>query len=98
MGKGGMSQGGSGEDGVEQNMGAWLLGVNNLKIQPFQLPPLGMLTIVSHCILLSLHSCSVCLFLMNHSLSFIDPSSSSFTFFILVLSVKLFVDIEFRAP
>ncbi|CAK9318310.1 unnamed protein product [Citrullus colocynthis] len=41
MGKGGMSQGGSGEDGVEQNMGAWLLGVNNLKIQPFQLPPLG---------------------------------------------------------
>ena len=42
MGKGGMSQGGSGEDGVEENMAAWLLGVNTLKIQPFHLPPLGM--------------------------------------------------------
>lgn len=42
MEKGGMSQGGSGEDGVEENMAAWLLGVNSLKIQPFHLPPLGM--------------------------------------------------------
>ncbi|XP_022984439.1 sorbitol dehydrogenase [Cucurbita maxima] len=41
MGKGGMSQGGSGEDGVEENMAAWLLGANTLKIQPFHLPPLG---------------------------------------------------------
>ncbi|XP_038895302.1 sorbitol dehydrogenase [Benincasa hispida] len=41
MGKVEMSQGGSGEDGVEENMAAWLLGVNNLKIQPFHLPPLG---------------------------------------------------------
>lgn len=35
MGKGG--EGGSDGD----NMAAWLLGVNNLKIQPFQLPHLG---------------------------------------------------------
>ncbi|XP_050942638.1 sorbitol dehydrogenase-like [Cucumis melo] len=41
MGKGGMSQEGSGENGVEENLAAWLLGVNNLKIQPFHLPPLG---------------------------------------------------------
>ncbi|KAK4480593.1 hypothetical protein RD792_013671 [Penstemon davidsonii] len=34
MGKGG-------KDGEEENMAAWLLGVNNLKIQPFKLPPLG---------------------------------------------------------
>ncbi|CAI9771884.1 unnamed protein product [Fraxinus pennsylvanica] len=39
MGKGGMSHGNSGEE--EENMAAWLLGVNNLKIQPFKLPPLG---------------------------------------------------------
>ena len=43
MGKGGMSHGGAGEgkDGEEENMAAWLLGINNLKIQPFKLPPLG---------------------------------------------------------
>jgi len=42
MGKGGMSHGGAGEakDGEEENMAAWLLGINNLKIQPFKLPPL----------------------------------------------------------
>lgn len=42
MGKGGMSRGGSGEgeDGGE-NMAAWLIGANDLKIQPFNLPPLG---------------------------------------------------------
>ncbi|KAL6541782.1 hypothetical protein OROGR_011268 [Orobanche gracilis] len=42
MGKGGMSHGnvGEGKDG-EANMAAWLLGVNNLKIQPFKLPPVG---------------------------------------------------------
>ncbi|ONK80404.1 uncharacterized protein A4U43_C01F17300 [Asparagus officinalis] len=28
-------------DGGEENMAAWLVGVNNLKIQPFKLPPLG---------------------------------------------------------
>ncbi|CAA3024381.1 sorbitol dehydrogenase [Olea europaea subsp. europaea] len=39
MGKGGMSHGNSGEE--EENMAAWLLGVNNIKIQPFKLPPLG---------------------------------------------------------
>ncbi|KAF9600083.1 hypothetical protein IFM89_002556 [Coptis chinensis] len=39
MGKGGMSIGGG--EGEEVNMAAWLLGVDNLKIQPFQLPPLG---------------------------------------------------------
>uniref|UniRef100_A0A803R2S8 Enoyl reductase (ER) domain-containing protein n=1 Tax=Cannabis sativa TaxID=3483 RepID=A0A803R2S8_CANSA len=39
MGKGGQSHGEI-KDG-EENMAAWLLGVNNLKIQPFTLPPLG---------------------------------------------------------
>ncbi|KAI3966991.1 hypothetical protein MKW92_037495 [Papaver armeniacum] len=39
MGKGGMSHGGGG--GEEENMAAWLLGVDNLQIQPFKLPPLG---------------------------------------------------------
>ncbi|KAK4385042.1 Sorbitol dehydrogenase [Sesamum angolense] len=43
MGKGGMSHGnvGEGKDGEEENMAAWLLGVNNLKILPFKLPTLG---------------------------------------------------------
>ncbi|PON69923.1 Alcohol dehydrogenase superfamily, zinc-type [Parasponia andersonii] len=40
MGKGGMCQG-EVKDGEEENMAAWLLGVNTLKIQPFRLPPLG---------------------------------------------------------
>lgn len=41
MGKGGMSHGDAGN--VEgENMAAWLLGINNLKIQPFKLPPLGI--------------------------------------------------------
>lgn len=43
MGKGGMSQGD--EEGEKQgegeNMAAWLVAVNTLKIQPFHLPPLG---------------------------------------------------------
>lgn len=38
MGKGGISQESHGEEG---NVAAWLLGVNNLKIQPFKLPSLG---------------------------------------------------------
>lgn len=44
MGKGGMSQGGAEEvrDGEEENMAAWLLGINSLKIQPFKLPSLGI--------------------------------------------------------
>ena len=44
MGKGGMSHGSAGEakDGEEENMAAWLLGINTLKIQPFKLPPLGI--------------------------------------------------------
>ncbi|XP_030463413.2 sorbitol dehydrogenase isoform X1 [Syzygium oleosum] len=37
MGKGGMSR----ENGEEENMAAWLVAVNTLKIQPFTLPPLG---------------------------------------------------------
>lgn len=43
MGKGGMSKGSASEsqDGGEENMAAWLVGVNTLKIQPFKLPPLG---------------------------------------------------------
>ena len=40
MGKGGMSHGET-KDGSEVNMAAWLVGINNLKIQPFELPPLG---------------------------------------------------------
>ncbi|KAL6270601.1 hypothetical protein ACE6H2_027512 [Prunus campanulata] len=47
MGKGGKPDGGDGfeeasRDGCErENMAAWLLGVNTLKIQPFKLPNLG---------------------------------------------------------
>ncbi|KAL3517473.1 hypothetical protein ACH5RR_020062 [Cinchona calisaya] len=43
MGKGGMSEGNGPEnqDVEEENMAAWLVGVNTLKIQPFKLPPLG---------------------------------------------------------
>lgn len=37
MGKGGKSHG----SGGEENMAAWLVGINTLKIQPFKLPPLG---------------------------------------------------------
>ncbi|GLT36015.1 hypothetical protein SLA2020_104200 [Shorea laevis] len=40
MGKGGMSHGADGNEEGE-NMAAWLLGINNLKIQPFKLPSLG---------------------------------------------------------
>lgn len=46
MGKGGMSKGSGAEnqeDGrEEENLAAWLVGVNTLKIQPFKLPPLGI--------------------------------------------------------
>ncbi|KAK1399588.1 Alcohol dehydrogenase, C-terminal [Heracleum sosnowskyi] len=38
MDKGGNQSYGSGE---EENMAAWLVGINNLKIQPFKLPALG---------------------------------------------------------
>lgn len=44
MGKGGTSQGAGLENqdgGGEENLAAWLVGVNTLKIQPFKLPPLG---------------------------------------------------------
>ncbi|XP_068634273.1 sorbitol dehydrogenase-like isoform X2 [Aristolochia californica] len=34
-----MGKGGEGEEG--ENMAAWLVGVNTLRIQPFKLPPLG---------------------------------------------------------
>lgn len=44
MGKGGMSI----DDHVEQqNMAAWLVGLNTLKIQPFNLPTLGIYFTVS---------------------------------------------------
>lgn len=40
-----MGKGGRADEGViygeEENMGAWLVGVNTLKLQPFKLPPLG---------------------------------------------------------
>ncbi|XP_057471071.1 sorbitol dehydrogenase-like [Actinidia eriantha] len=39
MGKGGQSEGNGAQ--CEENMAAWLLGVNTLKIQPFKLPSLG---------------------------------------------------------
>lgn len=45
MGKGGMSldDHGEGKDGEqEKNMAAWLVGLNTLKIQPFNLPTLGI--------------------------------------------------------
>lgn len=42
MGKGGNSHG-DGEG--EKNMAAWLTGINTLKIQPFELPPLGKTTL-----------------------------------------------------
>ncbi|KAK8474768.1 hypothetical protein V6N11_032971 [Hibiscus sabdariffa] len=38
MGKGGKSHE---EDEQEENMAAWLVGINTLKIQPLKLPPLG---------------------------------------------------------
>lgn len=41
MGKGGMSHESSAEDAQEENLAAWLVAVNTLKIQPFKLPPLG---------------------------------------------------------
>ena len=41
IGKGGMSHG-EAKDGEEENMAAWLLGINTLKIQPFKLPSLGI--------------------------------------------------------
>lgn len=37
-----MGKGGGISHGEEENMAAWLLGVNNIKIQPFKLPPLGI--------------------------------------------------------
>ena len=44
MGKGAMSNEnqGEGKDCEAENMAAWLVGVNTLKIQPFKLPPLGI--------------------------------------------------------
>ncbi|KAL6961820.1 L-iditol 2-dehydrogenase [Sarracenia purpurea var. burkii] len=43
MGKGGNSHGGGveGKDGEVENMAAWLVSINTLKLQPFKLPPLG---------------------------------------------------------
>ncbi|WRX17951.1 Alcohol dehydrogenase-like [Theobroma cacao] len=40
MGKGGKSHE-EASIGEEENMAAWLVGLNTLKIQPFKLPPLG---------------------------------------------------------
>ena len=42
MGKGGMSAP-ENQDGGEENMAAWLVGLNTLRIQPFKLPPLGII-------------------------------------------------------
>lgn len=41
MGKGGMSHGAEEGHVGEENLAVWLMGVNDLKIQPFNLPPLG---------------------------------------------------------
>lgn len=37
-----MGKGGEGGVGAGENMAAWLMGVNTLKILPFDLPPLGI--------------------------------------------------------
>lgn len=37
----GKSKDGQAEAKDTKNMAAWLLGVNNLQIQPYHLPPLG---------------------------------------------------------
>lgn len=42
MGKGGGEAAGTAGDGREVNLAAWLVSVNTLKIQPFELPPLGI--------------------------------------------------------
>ncbi|KAK9008735.1 hypothetical protein V6N11_075618 [Hibiscus sabdariffa] len=36
-----MGKGGNSHEEEEENMAAWLVGLNTLKIQPFKLPPLG---------------------------------------------------------
>ncbi|XP_038994638.1 sorbitol dehydrogenase-like [Hibiscus syriacus] len=36
-----MGKGGKSHEEEEENMAAWLVGINTLKIQPFKLPPLG---------------------------------------------------------
>jgi len=41
MGKGGGEALGTAGDDKEVNLAAWLVSVNTLKIQPFELPPLG---------------------------------------------------------
>lgn len=46
MGKGGMSHG-EGSKVEEENMAAWLVGINTLKIQPFLLPSVGKTIIFS---------------------------------------------------
>ena len=52
MGKGGKSHE-EVKNGEEENMAAWLVGLNTLKIQPFNLPPLGMIfmTTIYLCVL-----------------------------------------------
>ncbi|KAL0907984.1 hypothetical protein M5K25_022444 [Dendrobium thyrsiflorum] len=37
---------GEGGDGGEENMAAWLLGINNLKVLPYKLPPLGIYSLL----------------------------------------------------
>ncbi|XVF50759.1 hypothetical protein PTKIN_Ptkin04bG0129000 [Pterospermum kingtungense] len=41
MGKAGKSHDEEAKNGDQENMAAWLVGLNTLKIQPFKLPPLG---------------------------------------------------------
>ncbi|XVF86283.1 hypothetical protein PTKIN_Ptkin18bG0027700 [Pterospermum kingtungense] len=41
MGKGGKSHDEEAKNGDQQNMAAWLVGLNTLKIQPFKLSPFG---------------------------------------------------------
>lgn len=42
MGRGGMSR----EEEGGENMAAWLVGLNTLKIQPFSLPSLGSISTI----------------------------------------------------
>lgn len=63
MGRGGATVGGDhgdeikddGESENNNNMAAWLLGVKNLQIQPYHLPPLGSIDLLHLLIHPSIH-------------------------------------------
>lgn len=57
MGKGGGEAVGTAGDDKEVNLAAWLVSVNTLKIQPFELPPLGTASFVFFVLFLLLFDC-----------------------------------------